>query len=341
MKKLQKLLYTTLIATASLMSMQKATGQQDNWQTSHPKPTKIDLFHSQDNTPAAIEYNSLNTRTLRDSFIQAGLNEDWISTMHGRFTPTVFDCNNYTIGLVINSHDFGKDLYFDDVDPFNPLYNNYSGSDTALIYKNGGSLVTEGKLGLPMLGFVFTSNEGNHAMNVIFTGDDLSLESMNRIEPQMDLINIKPGEAYLLKNCEVSIGYNYTYKKDNKTKLGTQILARYTIKDGVASNLRFNPNLEGILVKKRTPGVGVKTTTEQPQIYSYPNPTTGNTTIVYPEGRNAIVRIYNSIGQTLEEITDDDKDGKTKIDLTEKPTGIIIYKITLENKNYTGKILKQ
>lgn len=126
------------------------------------------------------------------------------------------------------------------------MFDWYSGNNIDSIYKHKGSLVKEGNNSIPTLGYGFVSNEGNHSQNMVLTGDNFDFNSMNIIEPQK-------GFNYIVPNCEVDITYYYTYKTENGTKnnLGTQIIARYTIKNGVATNLRFNPNLLDKIITKR------------------------------------------------------------------------------------------
>lgn len=82
------------------------------------------------------------------------------------------------------------------------------------------------------------------------------------------------------------------------------------------------------------------------KVLAYPNPTTGITTVVYPQGKNAVLRLYDTSGKTLKQIIDNDQDGQTQVDLTNRPSGLVLYNAILNDnsssrESYGGKIIKE
>jgi hypothetical protein len=80
--------------------------------------------------------------------------------------------------------------------------------------------------------------------------------------------------------------------------------------------------------------------TSDSKVSAYPNPTTAIVTLTYPS-KEARIRILDLQGVLHETIIDNDRDGKTELNLTGYPSGKYIYKIEFEDYTYSGKIIKE
>ena len=73
---------------------------------------------------------------------------------------------------------------------------------------------------------------------------------------------------------------------------------------------------------------------------TYPNPTDGRLTILYPK-ENAIIEIYNITGKKLEEMIDTDMDGRTEADIGKYPAGLYIYSVSINNSRSICIVVKE
>ena len=114
----------------------------------------------------------------------------------------------------------------------------------------GGTLKDMGKIGLPILHVLIPDGKG-HDMNAIFTGTDATkFEDWNFVEPQFDQINVKPGQAYIPKNCEVII--NYTFKWDSSsTHLSSTPIIKFKVENGIGNLVWINNNQDFKIITKR------------------------------------------------------------------------------------------
>jgi hypothetical protein len=242
---LDKIVFGASIIAATIFS-QEVKGQD----FMAPKGN-IDVSYSLDNTTNAKAYNSLTTRAQRDSIIALRLKEDWTDMMRAKgppLYPYIWNCNEWTMQLLVNSHDWGEKVYASN----KPLFNWYKGDNIDSIYINNGTIKDMGKLGLPMYSVSendpITMSQG-HSMNAILTGDSITkFEDWNFIEPQGDLINVKPGHAVLPANCKkVQIYYDYLFKnkKQEKNYWSWKIL-EFELVNGVAK-LTYNVNNDNSL----------------------------------------------------------------------------------------------
>ena len=215
----------------------------------------LNLFVSRDNTPAALEYNSASDRAQRDALIASRVDANWLSHFPSSGKPLVFNCNNYMIGGVIASiASLGSNLYFTEWSNKDfKLFDWYSGGDPDSTRFHGGSFGGAGTSGMPMLEMTTTSPNGGHGMNAIFSDDDLSVESSNKLDFEVNATNIASGQYYFEKNCTATFLYPYSYTttvnsvtKNYLTEVKAMIVDYV---NGVATNVRYNPNVE--LVKTR------------------------------------------------------------------------------------------
>jgi hypothetical protein len=352
----KKGIYTSLIAVASLLLTTEAKGQEFL-----PPKGNINMFQSLDNTINAQEYNKLKTRAQRDSIIEVRLQEDFTNTIYLRAQPTSWSCNESTLQLIVNSHNWGKeDTYYSD----HILYNGYDGEDLESIYTNSGTLKDMGKLGLPMYQLSLydpvTLPDG-HAMNAILTGDDATkFENWNIIEPQNDQINITPGDkrSPFPENCEhVQIYYSYLFKNDKHEKnYYNWKMLEFEVTNGKAT-LTYNINEDNTTIipwaspeplnkyiklitlrKDIDTGIFNKPTLEQ-ITKIYPNPTRDYINIEIPEQqKNINTQIYTIDGKLLNENTIENHE---QINVSNLKEGIYIIKATTNNHTYTGKFIKK
>jgi hypothetical protein len=181
----------------------------------------------------------------------------WLSHfVVGPDKPYVFNCNNYMIGAVVASiKSLGTNLYFEEWSNKDfKLFDWYPGNNPDSIGFHGGTFDGAGSVGLPMLELTTESSIGNHAMNAVFSDDDLSLESLNNVDFEYNATNIKSGQYNLWANGKATYAYPYSYTttsngvtKNNLTEIKIMIVDYV---NGVATNVRYNPNIE--LVKTRS-----------------------------------------------------------------------------------------
>ena len=326
----------------------------------------INMFKSHDTTINAQAYNKLTTREQRDSIIDVRLKEDFTNTIGGRIQPTVWSCNQSTLQLIANSHDWGKkDTYISN----HLFYNGYDGNDLEQIYQNQGTTKDMGKLGLPTyevdLNDDITLPDG-HGMNAILTGDTLTnFNNWNLIEPQTDATNVKPKEQYIPENCKhVQILYNYLFKNDTHEKNFWQIkVLEFEIIDGKAT-LTYNINNDNNLVYNadnldNDPRLYVPLNervhvfeTRQEAITSNKTLTLENIAKVYPNPANNYINIeipnnnHNQINTEIYTIEGkllktEQKDNGEEIDVSNLKEGMYLVRTTAGNTKYNGKFVKR
>jgi hypothetical protein len=124
---------------------------------------------------------------------------------------------------------------------------------------------------------------------------------------------------------------------DLSSYIGQNILIRFTF------NSNFSTNKDGfyfddILVRKLpTPTVNVKQNTVfADNITLYPNPSTGAFTISNPDLKNIDVSVYNTFGQVVYQIANNEK---LVLDLTNEPTGIYFVKLKVDGEEVIKKVI--
>lgn len=204
------------------------------------KLIKIDPFVSPGANGAV--YNALTTKTERDAYIQQKLYEDWVNTIP--YTSPNFVCDNYAMNLIVNSTELGKEIHTRSKQWGRDfLYNNYKGDRIDSIIINGGSLRTKGSIGIPILfvGLIDSSHYTKpirHMMNGVVTRASLrKLEDITLIEPQLDLINVKYGEANLKENMDEINIYSLEIYQDIDNKEYTRLvpLVKFKVEKGIST----------------------------------------------------------------------------------------------------------
>lgn len=168
------------------------------------------------------EWDLLETRAQRDAYVQEKLNEDWADAYHipGSNDP-IWDCTEYARQLTINFHGF-------------PGIERYSGDNLDSIYFYHGTFKDNGKYGLPVYGIILLPFTPGHSMNAILTGDNAeNFYDWNFIEPQLDKINVQPGQVYMSENCGIIINYTYIINTPTQGKVLDAIpIIEFKIVDG-------------------------------------------------------------------------------------------------------------
>jgi hypothetical protein len=363
---LQATLYALPFVVASVLSTQEASGQDFL-----PPKGNINVFTSKDTTIKSQEYNSLTTKEKRNSIIDERLKEDFTNTIYGRGPPEypyIWNCNQSTLQLIVNSHDWGKeDTYYGGT----LFYSGYDGSekDITQLYANSGTTKDMGKLGLPTYSLDIydekTRPEG-HGMNAIITGDTLTnWNAWNIIEPQYGATNVKPGEYYFPKNCKhAEIYYNYLFKdKNHKKNFGQIKILEFEIIEGIATltyninndtktvynadNLDVDPRMfiplnERVhLFETRQDAItGIEEIIKKETLKIYPNPATNYITIETPNNN------YNKIKTEIYSVDDkliktEQTENKEKINVETLKTGVYVVKTTDGKNIYTNKLVKR
>jgi hypothetical protein len=361
-KIIKNTLYALPIVLAGILSSNN-TSAQSYWD---PKGN-INVFKSQDTTINAQEYNSLTTKEERDNIINVRIQEDWVKDIRARNQPTLWNCNQSTLQLEVNSHDWGKeDTYYGG----RLFYNGYDGNDLEQIYQNQGTTKDMGKLGLPTYSLSLNDEKtvpNGHAMNIIVTGDTLTnLENWNVIEPQIGLSDVKPGRLEPFpKDCkQAQIYYNYLFEDKNHEKNFWQIkILEFEIKDGIATltyninndtksvynadNLENDPRLyvplnERVhLFETRQEAItGIEEIIKKETLKIYPNPATNYITIETPNNNYEKIKteIYSVDGKLLKT---EQTENRERINVETLKTGVYVVKTTDGNKIYTNKLLKR
>lgn len=351
-------LYALPFALTSLIPTTEANGQYK------PLPPKgnINLFTSQDTTINAKLYNSLKTKEERDNFINERISEDWVDRIPLRLTPPVWNCNQYSLQLTVNSHDWGEEVLLED----KPLFDNYYGTETDLqkLYQSRGTQKDMGKLGLPLYGVSeydpITLSEG-HGQNYVITGDTLTFENINIIEPQIDATQLQPGDgrSFLPANLEVfQLYYNYIYVDKDKKKNYSAILVyegkivegkfieTYNInndkrlqynRDNYYNDPRTYIPLNEVLklqMSRKDTSTGILERKIHKELKFHPNPARENINIEIGQ-ENIETKIYTIEGKEIINTTE------KNINIETLKTGIYIIKTTNNKETYTGKFIKQ
>jgi len=231
-------------------------GPNDEWYLlpfiPYPKGP-LNLFAPRDNTPVALEYAAATNRAQRDALIASRVDGTWLSHFPPSDEP-LFNCNNYNqCALVASIASLGTNLYSGIGADAIKLFDWYSGNDPALIRDHGGTFYGAGYVGLPMLALGTEGSIGGHAMNAVVSGDDLSVESFNNVDFLYNATNIKSGQYNLWANGRATYGYPFTYTTTEGGVIKNHLIGVSIIVvdyvNGVATNVRYNPNIE--LVKTR------------------------------------------------------------------------------------------
>jgi hypothetical protein len=360
-KIIKNALYALPFVVASVLSTQEASGQD---QVFKPKGN-INVFTSKDTTINAQEYNSLTTKEERDKVINSRIREDWVKDVP--VSAQWWNCNQSTLQLLVNSHDWGKeDTYYGGT----LFYSGYDGSekDITALYANGGTTKDMGKLGLPTYSLNLydakTMPDG-HGMNAIITGDTLTnWNAWNMIEPQLGQTDTKIGKIFgLPENCQkAQIYYNYLFEDQNHKKNYWNIkILEFEIKDGKATltyninndtksiyngdNLDVDPRMfiplnERVhLFETRQEAItGIEEIIKKETLKIYPNPATNYITIETPNNNYNKIKteIYSIDGKLLKT---EQTENREKINIETLKTGVYIVKTTDENKIYTNKLI--
>lgn len=131
-KTLQTLKYALPFAVASFFA-QQAKGQD----VVDPKGV-LNPFLSPDTTATAIAHNNIKTISERNRVLREDVIADWTYTIPPNADP-VWNCNNWTLQMLVNSHDWGEKVYDGRFDN-RLLYWGYRGFVLSEIYANGGTL---------------------------------------------------------------------------------------------------------------------------------------------------------------------------------------------------------
>jgi hypothetical protein len=208
-----------LLATAFIA--QEANGQF------FPIPPKvINPFTSFDTTAVARAYSannglSLEDITARNNMADIRVKSDRTHTITGG--PGIdWNCQHWTLLHLVNAYDWGDGVY--NVGGAKLLYNGYKGWDSAQIYANGGTLIDQGKMGLPLfrIEFILDPNTREaHTQTALLSGiHALVGNNWNYIEPRDGITQVKPGQLNIpLNTDEFIISYNFVGKTDLHEKV--------------------------------------------------------------------------------------------------------------------------
>ncbi len=194
----------------------------------------INPFVSTNSNGAA--YDLLTTKAQREAYVQEKLLEDWTNTIKYNPEP-LWNCDEVSNQLMINFHGF-------------PEATGYSGFNLDSIYYYHGTLKDNGKYGLPVYWVGVSGKPSGHGMNAILTGDDITkFEDWCFIEPQRDVINVKPGQLYIPSTCWIEIRAPPKDREGNQ--LSSVTIVQFDVKDGVGNLIWTNkdPNLN--IIKNR------------------------------------------------------------------------------------------
>jgi hypothetical protein len=188
----------------------------------------VNPFVSTNSNGAA--YDLLTTKAQREAYVQEKLLEDWTNTIKYNPEP-LWDCTEYSSQLMVNFHG-------------NPEATGYSGFDLDSIYYYMGTYKDNGKYGLPVY-FVSVISQEGHNMNAILTGDDITkFEDWCFIEPQRDVINVKPGQLYIPSTCYIEI--RAPPKDRDGGQSNNSDIAIFNVENGIAT---YTPPAMGENVK--------------------------------------------------------------------------------------------
>jgi len=192
-----------------------------------PYNSPINLFMH----PVESAYDSLETKQERDDYVQNFLNENPHDAYHIPGIPGLFDCT-----------EFSNLLSTDGYGIYTNAFHGYSGENLDSIYLHRGTLSRNGTGKIPVLILdVSNFNEfgvlsTSHQMNIIYTGDDLTWESANAVEPQIDVINTQPGSWQMHLNCNLYVSGPPT---ENLSPVDAPFLIKYEVRNGIVSEPIF------------------------------------------------------------------------------------------------------
>jgi hypothetical protein len=357
---LQATFYALPIVVAGILSSNNVNAQ-NYWD---PKGN-INVFTSQDTTIKAQEYNSLTTKQERDNTIHSRIKEDWVKDIPSNINN--WNCNQSTLQLIVNSHDWGKkDTYYGGT----LFYNGYDGSDLEQIYQNSGTTKDMGKLGLPTYSLDLYDEKtlpDGHGMNAIITGDTITnWNAWNMIEPQLGQTNAKIGKIFgLPENCKkAQIYYTYLFKDKNHEKNYWNIkILEFEIVDGKATltyninndtktvynadNLDVDPRMfiplnerVHLFETRQEEITGIEEIIKKETLKIYPNPATNYITIETPNNNYNKIKteIYSVDGKLLKT---EQTENRERINIETLKTGIYVVKTTDGKNIYTNKLVKK
>jgi len=159
-----------------------------------------------------------------------------------------WQCQESTQQTLYNSVILGTNLYqwsqplFDN---FCGLYDNNKHLMIDSIQKHRGTLAEPGKNGMPMLTASYWYHpKAYHVQSVMYTGNDLSPESLNFIESPYGVTNIQPGNYFLINDMYVSIYYFFPVETTTeRNDLNGVKIAIYKLYKGKLTLSAVNPNL--------------------------------------------------------------------------------------------------
>jgi hypothetical protein len=102
-------------------------------------------------------------------------------------------------------------------------------------------------------------------------------------------------------------------------------------------------NADSVYQERQITGVGLEDKLQNSKLLIYPNPATEIVTIKSKEGVDAYVRTYDMSGKLVGEIFDNNKDGKTEMDVSGLPPSTYIINMTTPQGEILGnsKLVKQ
>jgi Secretion system C-terminal sorting domain len=358
-KYLKNTVYAVPFIVASVMLGKEASGQNIV-----PPIGDIVPFKSQDTTEPAKTYNILELWKQRTDTIDARVKRDWTSTIRGQVPPWdkyLWNCNQWSQQIIVNSHNSGKNIYGDD----NLFLDGYSGGYTGpyldSLYIHGGSFSDEGILGLPTFiaelsdSTVFGPN-GGHAMIAVLVGDSATVFThWYFFEPSNDQMGIQfgDGRSPAPLNCKhVKIMFPYIFKNDKHEKnymtwtvLEFEVIngegrLTYNINQDTSPSygyLDFKPWNEIIHLQETRIKTGIHDLVNRVLHQDpYPNPATDYINVGIPQNMLPTnTEIYSIDGKTLIKSQDN------RINVQNLKSGNYIIRSTNNKKIYTGKFIKK
>jgi Secretion system C-terminal sorting domain len=246
-RKFKEILHTAKYAlpfAATAFFMQNIKGQDILYPTGVINP-----FISPDNTAAAQTYNALNsgTKEQRDNLVDAIIKASRVHTIPAPGDISIWNCQHWTMLELVNSYDWGKDIYNGGYEGAKLLYNNYDQFVLSEIYANGGTFADEGKNGIPLYQISFTLETGEqHSQVSLLTGNNALIGTdWNDIEERDGNTQILPGDGrgnITYNATEFAIVYLYIYKNSvHEKNLGGMRVLEFDIDNG-KKNLTYNIN---------------------------------------------------------------------------------------------------
>lgn len=297
-----------------------------------------------------IGYNSMNNKSERDSLIQSERDSDEGDVYHIPPRPApqysggdIFDCDQYTLLGLTNNNDWGENIN---------LYGGYSGDNLDSIYAHQGTLKNMGKNGIPYMQVQIFPSDGSegHTQLGAITGDSLDgnpsiYKNWNLVEPQFDHTDVKPGEDFIPKDCDVEIKQFYVKENEIQGRYLSSIpLVKFHLENGIATNTYVNSDM----YTNRTSamgGTGLEDKLSDLEVKVYPNPAIDEINIKYNSEKlgKVYAEIYSSDGRLVDEEINESYLGENNfsVDISDKSKGIYFVNFTSDGKTKTEKIIKK